>query len=68
MRYYIEVHENGHRLPKGNPFGYDTLNEAKEDAKRYVDDALPSNTVAIMARVATAYFGGDGGTYVREEQ
>lgn len=67
MRYYLEIVEDGKRFPVGKPLGYDSLNEAKEDAKRKVDDALPSNKVRILAHVATAYLGGDGGEYVRDE-
>lgn len=68
MRYYLEMVEDGHRMPTGKGIGYDTLAEAKEAARLKVDDALPQNTVRILAHVATAYMGGYGGQYVREEQ
>lgn len=63
-RYYLEMVEDDHRLPKGRPDGYATLGEAEEAARRHTDDALPRNTVRVYQHVATAYVGGDGVPYV----
>lgn len=67
MRYYLEIREDGHRIPVGNPLGYATLKEAKEEARKKVDDALPKNRVAVLLQVTSAYFGGDGGSYLEDE-
>lgn len=61
MRYYLEIHEDGHRLPIGRQVGYESLAEAQDAAKRAVDDALPRNTVHILADVGYAFLAGDGG-------
>lgn len=60
-RYYLEVHENGHRIPVAPRQGFATLEEAIEAAKKKVDDALPRNTVHVVQDVGHAYLMGDGG-------
>ncbi len=67
MRYYLEIIEDGHRLPTGDRKGYATLEEAKAAAERHTDDALPRNDVRVYAHVATASLGGDGEPYIRSE-
>jgi hypothetical protein len=66
--YYLEIIENGERLPIGSHRGYDTLEEAKKVAGEHVDDALSSNTVRVYKLVATARMAGDGGTSITEEK
>jgi hypothetical protein len=67
MKYYLEINENGHRIPTGNTLGYATLKEAKDAAKKKVDDALPNNSVSIMLHITSAYMRGDGGEYFADE-
>jgi hypothetical protein len=62
-RYYLEIEEDGERIPIGAPIGYQDLPTARDAAGRYVDDALPRNRVRIMHQVDEAYLGGDGETY-----
>lgn len=62
-RYYLEINEAGHRIPVGNPQGYETAEEAQRESLRHVDDALPCNTVHVMLSVGHAYLGGDGDPY-----
>lgn len=64
MRYYLEIVEDGHRIACGDRRGYGTLAEAEAAAKKHTDDALPRNTVRVLAHVATAHLGGDGEPYV----
>lgn len=59
-RYYLEIHEDGVRLPVGDPRGYEDLEEAAKEAEKKVDDALPRNTIHILLEVGYAYFRGDG--------
>jgi hypothetical protein len=68
MRYYLEIEENNDRLPVGNLRGYTTLDEAKKEAEKYVDDTLPANRVRVFAHVATAYLRGDGEAAVQDEK
>ncbi len=68
MRYFLEVCEDGDRIPVGKVAGYETLEEAKNVARRKVDDALPNNTVRVLAHIATAFLAGDGSEEVRDEQ
>lgn len=63
-RYYLEIREDGHRLPVGNHLGYDNLDDAQAAAIHYTDDALPRNTVNILLCVQNAHVGGDGGSYL----
>ncbi len=65
-RYYLWISEIGHFIRTGKNLGYETLEEAKADALKKVDDALPSNTVRIMQEVAYAYLAGDGGNEVTD--
>ena len=67
MRYYLEMFEDGHRIVVGDNRGYATLKEAKIEAAKRVDDALPRNTVQVMLEVTHAYLGGDGGSYLADE-
>ncbi len=62
-RYFLEIHEDGHRIPVGKDQGYSDLEEAKRVAMRYVDDALPRNTVQVLCEMGHVYLGGDGGSY-----
>jgi hypothetical protein len=66
VKYYLEIIEDGHRIPAGKPLGYDTLEEAKQAAEQKIDDALPRNTVRVYAHVTTAHFAGDGSTYCKD--
>lgn len=59
-RFFLEIMENGERLIVGDPKGYPTLNEARKQALKRVDDALPNNRVRILRLMDEAYFGGDG--------
>ncbi len=67
-RFFLEMVEDGHRLPCGSPQGYLSFEEAKKEARRRTDDALPRNTVRVLAHVATAHMGGDGEPYSRDEE
>jgi hypothetical protein len=60
MRYYLEIVEDGHRIPVGATRGYPTHAEAREAAKNHVDDALPRNIVRVLAAAGHAYLQGDG--------
>ena len=66
-RFYIEVFEDGQRLPAGSAVGYGSLREAQVEAKRLIDDALPRNTVAVFELVGHAFLAGDGSTEYRED-
>jgi hypothetical protein len=66
VRYFLEVVEYGECIPAGRNGGYATLAEAKEAALKRVDDALPHNTVRVLAEVAVAGLGGDGVPYVED--
>jgi len=68
MRFYLEMLEDGHRLPKGDRRGYATLEEAEKAAMRHIDDAMPRNSVRVYQHVSTAHMAGDGGEYVSREQ
>jgi hypothetical protein len=67
MRYYLEIRENGHRIPVGERLGYASLKEAKQAAKQKVDDALPLNRVAVLLQITQAGLAGDGGEYLEDE-
>lgn len=58
--YFLELREDGVRMPVGKPQGYETLEEATQEAKKKVDDALPQNTVRILKEVGYAFLAGDG--------
>lgn len=62
MQYIVQILEDGHRTPISGTF--DTLEAAQEKARKCVDDALPNNTVQILAVVGSAYLGGDGDSYL----
>lgn len=58
--FFLEIVENGVRIPVGNVGGYETEREAFEAAKKKVDDALPYNRIRVFKQVAEAYLAGDG--------
>ncbi len=60
MRYFLEMVEEMHRMPRGDVRGYATLVEASAAALRFVDDACPRNRIRIMPVVREAYLAGDG--------
>jgi hypothetical protein len=69
-RYYLSVSEQCKLIFVGNKLGYDTIEEARRESKRFVDDALPNNTVFILQKIGDAYYeigyayyDGDGGSY-----
>lgn len=59
-KFYLEVRENGIRIPTGDRQGYKSAEEAAAKAKQFVDDALPRNTVHVLQDVGHAYLAGDG--------
>jgi hypothetical protein len=66
MRYRVQVHEGGHRIPVGL---VDNFFDAKRLALSHVDDALPHNTVHVLddgKEVGQAYFAGDGSAAWRD--
>ena len=65
-RFFLEVREGSYRIPRGKDFGYETLEEAKREAEKFVDDALPNNHVYILQALGYAGLAGDGGTYIRD--
>ncbi len=65
-RYFVEIVEGGERLPVGSRLGYDSLDAARKEAERHVDDALPHNYVHVYLLVGRAALGGDGETYYRD--
>lgn len=67
-KFFLYVHEGSHWLPTGKRDGYDSFAEAREEALKYVDDALPRNTVHVLQSHGYAYFGGDGGSYFSGEE
>ena len=67
VRYFLEIVENGDRIPVGDRFGYKSLAEAQAEALKKTDDALPHNHVRIMLCVGYAEIGGDGEPYLQME-
>lgn len=73
VKYRLFIQEGPHWLPvhkQGTwiPLECDTLEAAKAEALKHVDDALPRNIVVVMGYEGHAYFGGDGGSYWQEPQ
>ncbi len=61
QRWFLEIVENGHRIPTGNLRGYQSEEDAVKDARRHTDDALPRNYVRVLCLVGVASLAGDGG-------
>lgn len=59
--FYLYILEDGERIEVGKADGYPTLEEARQEALKRVDDALPRNTVLVLQDVGYAYLAGDGG-------
>jgi hypothetical protein len=66
-RYFLELVEDGHRMPIGEACGYGTRQEAEIRAKRSTDDALPRNFIRVFALVSTAHLGVNGKPYLSKE-
>lgn len=64
VRFYLFISEKRDFILTGNRNGYETLAEAKEEAKRRVDDACRDNAVWIVQKLGHAYLGGDGDAYL----
>lgn len=64
--YFLEMVEDGYRLPKGKAQGYETLEEAETEAQKHVDDALPRNYIRIFGLISSAHLGGDGEPYIQK--
>lgn len=56
-RYKVFIEEGNNFLPIGSA---DTVEEAKDQAMKCVDDALPQNTVAVFDTIGKGYLRGDG--------
>ncbi len=63
-KYFLEIREEGERLPVGNKNGYATLAEAETAARMFADDALPRNRVMVFRIIAAAGIDGAGEVYV----
>lgn len=66
-RWFLELVEDGKRIPVGDWKGYDSRELAEDAAKRHTDDALPRNHVRVMKLVSSAHLAGDGSEYIQDE-
>lgn len=73
-RYRVLIQEGPHLLPiwnypkAGGFLEFADFEAAKAEAMNRVDDALPRNTVLVMAYMGYAGFAGDGGSYWQDPQ
>jgi hypothetical protein len=69
--FYLMIEENGSFIPVCGrytvPLKFKTLQEAEDEARKRVDDALPNNVVLVVKRIGHAYLGGDGESYWHDE-
>jgi hypothetical protein len=59
-RWFLFIKDNADFIRCGFRKGYQNLDEAKRDAKKYVDDARPHDKVWVVKLEDYAYFGGNG--------
>lgn len=67
-KFFVFMREDDYWMIRGQPSGYSSLEEAKREAKKFVDDALPQNYIYVMEAKARAYLAGDGGEEVEDIQ